>query len=575
MRVATIARLYIIPSLAINITLGAQRWDGLRQIELGDWNDLNIVSEGDSWLKVPSPFFKPGDKEPYPSLLDLSNPVVESKASILVLIAAFRETRTVHSLVSLFEQAEHPERVYVGVVQQNNEGDEDVFFQAGDKQPYPSLLDLSNPAVESKASILVLIAAFRETRTVHSLVSLFEQAEHPERVYVGVVQQNNEGDEDVLEGFCKALGTPLVLKRSYKGRSGLNKRQPGEDPWGQGRYTAKSFEDCKPASRVRVYRMDSNEAAGPVYARAKSFEDCKPASRVRVYRMDSNEAAGPVYARAQQRRLLQGGNNMEDFCLQLDAHAVFAHGWDSKLLGQFSETNNEYAVLTTYPTDAGTLLPSGEFPNTDGIWEMPHLCTARSLGNGVVRNDGASAAANLERPILGKLWAAGLSFSRCHAERDVPADPYLKQIFNGEEFSRGARLWTNGYDFYTLSRPVVGVFYGDEKGGRGSWNENYEELTKSNDRLSQLLCRGNDPAPDALKGFDLGHRRHYEDYVALTGVDPRNTAFKKTSCLVRAWTPWLPEAPAPYLPLPAPPGVEDQANEDVVGMFQSSHRVEG
>jgi len=474
MRVATIARLYIIPSLAINITLGAQRWDGLRQIELGDWNDLNIVSEGDSWLKVPSPFFKPGDK-----------------------------------------------------------------------QPYPSLLDLSNPAVESKASILVLIAAFRETRTVHSLVSLFEQAEHPERVYVGVVQQNNEGDEDVLEGFCKALGTPLVLKRSYKGRSGLNKRQPGEDPWGQGRYTAKSFEDCKPASRVRVYRMDSNEAAGP------------------------------VYARAQQRRLLQGGNNMEDFCLQIDAHAVFAHGWDSKLLGQFSETNNEYAVLTTYPTDAGTLLPSGEFPNTDGIWEMPHLCTARSLGNGVVRNDGASAAANLERPILGKLWAAGLSFSRCHAERDVPADPYLKQIFNGEEFSRGARLWTNGYDFYTLSRPVVGVFYGDEKGGRGSWNENYEELTKSNDRLSQLLCRGNDPAPDALKGFDLGHRRHYEDYVALTGVDPRNTAFKKTSCLVRAWTPWLPEAPAPYLPLPAPPGVEDQANEDVVGMFQSSHRVEG
>jgi hypothetical protein len=472
MHVATIARCSIIPSL-VTIALGAQRWEGTDNL-VGGWNDLNIVDDESKWLKVPSPFFKPGDQ-----------------------------------------------------------------------QPYPILLNLSNPAVESEASILVLIAALRETRTVHSLVSMFDQAEHPERVHVGVVQQNDEGDEDVLEGFCKTLGTPLVLRKSYEHRSGLNKRQPGEDAWGQGRYTAQSFEDCKPASRVRVFRMDSSEAAGP------------------------------VYARAQQRRLLQDGNDMEDFCLQLDAHAVFTRGWDSKLLKQFAATSNEYAVLTTYPTNAGTLLPNGEFPNTNNHWEMPHLCTAHLQGKGVVRNDQASAAANLERPLLGKLWAAGLSFSRCHAERDVPADPHLKQIFNGEEFSRGTRLWTNGYDFYTLSRPVVGVWYGNEKGGQGSWSGNGEEMAQSEERLSQLLCRGNAPAPEALKGFDLGHRRHFEDYVALTGVDPRNGVTKKTSCLVRAWTPWLKDAPAPYEPLPVPPALDDEPIQDTFLSQESLHRVEG
>jgi len=472
MRAAMLDRLLIIPSLAVNIALGAQRLEGIDKIELGGWDDLNIVADGDKWLKVPSPFFKPGDK-----------------------------------------------------------------------QPYPLLLKLSNPEVESKASILVLIAALRETRTVHSLVSLFDQAEHPERVHVGVVQQNDEGDEDALEGLCKTLGTPLVLQQSYEGRSGLNKRQPGEDPWGQGRYTAKSLEECKPASRVRVFRMDSGEAAGP------------------------------IFARAQQRRLLQGGDSMEDFCLQLDAHAVFSRGWDSKLLKQFADTKNEYAVLTTYPTDAGTLQPNGEFPNSNNHWEMPHLCTAQLEGGGVVRNDQAGAAANLERPLLGKLWAAGLSFSRCHAERDVPADPHLRQIFNGEEFSRGARLWTNGYDFYTLSRPVVGVYYGDEKGGEGSWSSDGEEMSQSEMRLSQLLCRGIGPAPDALKGFDLGQRRRFEDYVDLTGVDPRNGVSKPTSCLVGAWTPWLQDAPVPYEPLPAPPALE--AIEDAAWSQESSHKIEG
>ena len=68
------------------------------------------------------------------------------------------------------------------------------------------------------------------------------------------------------------------------------------------------------------------------------------------------------------------------------------------------------------------------------------MCGASVVGQGKISNSQASAAANLEKPILTPLWAAGLSFSRCHAERNVPNDIELKGIFSGEEYGRGSRL---------------------------------------------------------------------------------------------------------------------------------------
>lgn len=58
-------------------------------------------------------------------------------------------------------------------------------------------------------------------------------------------------------------------------------------------------------------------------------------------------------------------------------------------------------------------------------------------------------------PKLTTTWGAGYSFSKCHAERRVPYDPHLEGIFDGEEFSKMARLWTNGYDVYTPRKGYV------------------------------------------------------------------------------------------------------------------------
>ncbi|KAH9259096.1 hypothetical protein BASA81_002716 [Batrachochytrium salamandrivorans] len=332
----------------------------------------------------------------------------------------------------------------------------------------------------SDTSIVVLIAALRETRLADTLVSLFSNAQHPNRVFVGVVQQNAPEDEDVVVEYCRKMGTPVQL-------NGTLLQQP---------------HDCVWADHIRMHRMLASEAAGPVYARA----------------------IGNTLVHFDQ----------DDFCLQIDAHTVVVKGWDTLILEDWGKANNEFAVLTTYPTNAKDLGQS-----TAGHWEMPHLCSLDG-SRGVFMNSQAKACANLDAPLLGVLWAAGLSFSKCHAERLVPNDINLKGIFVGEEYSRGVRLWTHGYDFYSNSRPFIGTYYGGEKGGKShSWKTG--EIDNSHTRLRILSKVPGYDTPEQMESlgrYQLGKQRTLEQYIEFTGIDPRGTPDHAKFVCAPVYVPW-------------------------------------
>eukprot|EP00929_Paragymnodinium_shiwhaense_P039505 TRINITY_DN20732_c0_g1_i2.p1 TRINITY_DN20732_c0_g1~~TRINITY_DN20732_c0_g1_i2.p1 ORF type:complete len:620 (-),score=128.81 TRINITY_DN20732_c0_g1_i2:145-2004(-) len=387
--------------------------------------------------------------------------------------------------------------------------------------PYPPKKDYTDVSVKDEASIMVLIAALGEKRLVDTIESMFKRAKNSKRIYIGIIQQNAAKNEDALEGICRRLGTPLELRSEFVGRPELLKRQTDEDLWGQSRYTPESFAACEPAGRIRVFRMTAREARGPAYARAR------------------------------QPLLLSQGAQLEDFCMQIDAHTVFLQDWDDFLLGDWATTKNEYAVLTTYPTGSDQLREDGSQPNVNNHWEMPVLCEAQMLGPGLVRNAQASAVANLDKPCLSKLWAAGLSFARCHAERDVPNDPQMQGIFMGEEFSRASRLWTNGYDLYAITRPVIVTYYGaDKKNTEGFNHGTPEQAKKARDRQATLVkFQGADlsqQAVDALRGYGMGNRRNFEDYIAITGVDTVHHKYRSTPCYVKRWYPWKDGSDPPY-----------------------------
>ncbi len=86
------------------------------------------------------------------------------------------------------------------------------------------------------------------------------------------------------------------------------------------------------------------------------------------------------------------------------------------------------------------------------------------------------------------MWGAGLSFHRCHAEINVPVDPYLDGVFDGEEGSRGIRFFTHGYDVYTPDKVLVTHDYHGHQNnpvvhtwGRGIRRKNEEEENEDKD----------------------------------------------------------------------------------------------
>merc|ERR1719262_443160 len=120
----------------------------------------------------------------------------------------------------------------------------------------------------------------------------------------------------------------------------------------------------------------------------------------------------------------------------------FLPGWDTSLINDWVATNNEFAVLTAYPLGtqdqevaATSYIDLCGYYGEDGI-------PRGKTGSTLPRRPVGSA------PYLTMNWAAGFSFHRCHADRNVPVDPNLRWIFTGEEVSRAVRLWTHGYDIY-------------------------------------------------------------------------------------------------------------------------------
>eukprot|EP00484_Ammonia_sp_Unknown_P000235 CAMPEP_0197023138 /NCGR_PEP_ID=MMETSP1384-20130603/3927_1 /TAXON_ID=29189 /ORGANISM="Ammonia sp." /LENGTH=490 /DNA_ID=CAMNT_0042451315 /DNA_START=9 /DNA_END=1478 /DNA_ORIENTATION=+ len=337
----------------------------------------------------------------------------------------------------------------------------------------------------STTQIFVGISSLRDDRCGRTLHSLMSKAEHPERVFFGITQQNDDETIDCVEGYC-ALSQNKSIEQKPDGS--------GDE--------------------------------------AQLAKKCKHYSNIKTIRIPHSEAKGPNLARGLQITMIDG----QDFCLQVDAHSFGSQNWDTRLLQEWGKADNEMAVLTTY---IGS--PENLDKNVGGTHEVPHLCTAHLHGD-FPFNDRASAARYLENPILCALWAAGFSFSKCHAELRVPYDINLIQIWTGEEFGRGARLWTSGYDFYTPTQPLIAHDYTPGKNQK-KWNHNSDEFSKSRARLQTILRQdGSDQSEAAFadieKKYDIGDKRTLQQYAEFCGIDIMHRTELFSWCQDYAWVPY-------------------------------------
>eukprot|EP00511_Aplanochytrium_stocchinoi_P009072 CAMPEP_0204866616 /NCGR_PEP_ID=MMETSP1348-20121228/18082_1 /ASSEMBLY_ACC=CAM_ASM_000700 /TAXON_ID=215587 /ORGANISM="Aplanochytrium stocchinoi, Strain GSBS06" /LENGTH=492 /DNA_ID=CAMNT_0052018569 /DNA_START=250 /DNA_END=1725 /DNA_ORIENTATION=- len=321
-----------------------------------------------------------------------------------------------------------------------------------DHPPYP----LHSPERNSVATIMVMLASYRDPLCGNTLAEAFGNAKFPDRVRASVAQQNDPLDLDCMQEYCRI------------------------DP------------NCR-RDQVVITIVPLEKARGVMPARFHQLS----------------------------------GLRDEEFCLQIDSHSAFEDDWDIIALEDWYLTENEMAVLTTYPNRAGDRHKQDLSP--------ARCSTSFSGGKQVIH--GGNSAHNVrpgKSPFLVPFFGAGVAFSKCHANLNVPYDPYMSYLFGGEEFNRAARLFTWGYDMYAPKRNFIYHYYdGDEKPvakneprhreffhGKKTmssqttlrWRRILGLKTKEKNKIRELTLA------DA-ELFGLGKRRTLQQYQTFSGVN--------------------------------------------------------
>lgn len=140
------------------------------------------------------------------------------------------------------------------------------------------------PKIRHDNSIFVSLGTYRDPYCPMTIKSLFDQAEHPERLYVGLFQQN------CFEKTC---------------RTGVLKGGVVEDM----------------STDVDCYKEFCASKEG--IKSGACLDD-----RIRLFNVNESESLGPYMARYLGAKFYRG----EQYYLQIDSHSEFVKNWDSKLI---------------------------------------------------------------------------------------------------------------------------------------------------------------------------------------------------------------------------------------------------
>lgn len=247
-------------------------------------------------------------------------------------------------------------------------------------------------------------------------------------------------------------------------------------------------------------------------------------SNIRIKKLDYTDAKGPTYARYWCSQLWEG----EEYYLQIDSHTTFAENWDSDLIEmiKLAKLESNRPVLSSYPPTMEQMKISG-FPDFDSAKindnKIPVLyCGWSKESNVPLRSN--------------KPWAAaGFMFLESYFLNYVPFDPNLSHLFQLEETLFSARLFTNGWDFYTPNRKVCYHHYA-RKDSPMYYKDNSDVHSECRSKAEKrgLFILGIidiDKVPnDFLIDYDkygLGNFRSISDFWNASGIDIKNKKVEK------------------------------------------------
>jgi hypothetical protein len=364
-------------------------------------------------------------------------------------------------------------------------------------------------------SIFVSIASFRDHLLGDTLIGAFDQAKHPDKLYVGVVVQNCLGLDpyDGEPGSQCRTGAQVV----GKGPNGHDRTEVSDAPPDKNGIE----EFCNSPQHARY--CDSGQ--------------------VRALYLHEDESLGPAMARYYASKLWGG----ETYFVQVDSHLEFYEGWDELYINELRATGSyPMAMLSSYPpgfgrTDEGKLL--GEASNGS------RLCSCEFSTNDVedhiIRiNSGVGYNGDEDAPTQIPFVAAGFFFAPARFLLDVPFDPYLPWCFMGEEIMLSMRAWTHGWDIfaprknwiahqYRPGRMGLPKFWGSVgrlfgRPGPGFSNQLQQRMIKRVKHLvgyedcctrEKLMRDGDELVLQDVEHYGFGDVRSREEYLKWAKID--------------------------------------------------------
>ena len=165
---------------------------------------------------------------------------------------------------------------------------------------------------------------------------------------------------------------------------------------------------------------------------------CEPRDNVRVMR--NVEAKGPAWARYLASSLWSN----ERWYLQIDSHMIFVKNWDKYIVEEMlniqrlRKEDPEKCVITCYPP-----------PQTNKDIFVSSVTEKWFFdSNSHIIAQGSISAIKTE-PVLGFFVSAGfLFFESEYFLEEIPYDPKLQYLFQGEEILLSARLFTRNWGVY-------------------------------------------------------------------------------------------------------------------------------
>jgi hypothetical protein len=334
-------------------------------------------------------------------------------------------------------------------------------------------IDQQCQSLDPEETIFVSIASYRDKECAETIYDLFEKAYCPFRISVGVCQQNySQVDEDVFEKYKQ-----------------LAQKGTGD------------FSD-----RIRILRLDADEAKGPMYARHLI-----------------------------EKRLFRD----ERFYLITDSHMMFTPNWDQRIIEEWNacRMQSPKPILTMYPDDFKPhhrTIPPLNYDKAKGSYMRFKKFNEKT---GVIEIEGPSFARKPPAPMLSMFWGACFSFGLSTMISEVPFDPHCDYVFFGEEISMGVRLWTSGYDFYNpttmyvyhmweRNRPTFWQQFNDKS--NAVHRERQQKEKEGYDRLQKVLGMSPEPVT-VLPPYGLGTVRTMDDYERFIGISMRKKQFTSLS----------------------------------------------